>query len=118
MIVIRLQRATKRTSPDPSDSDVDVEDKPTPKDRKAMPSAMSNARLKKGIVMSDDEDEEVPNKSHKKITRSTSDSERSLAAMMDIDDGPLSQTIPNVMLINQQIKLSGRPACPLVAPMM
>jgi DNA polymerase delta subunit 3 len=48
---------------------------------------MSNARVKKGIVMSDDEDE-VPRKSHKKIARSTSDSERSLAAMMDIDDGP------------------------------
>lgn len=83
---VESKRATKRKSPDPSDSDVDVEDKPTPKDRKAMPSAMSNARVKKGVVMSDDEDEEVPSKSHKKITRSTLDSERSLAAMMDIDD--------------------------------
>ncbi|KAG1852744.1 DNA polymerase subunit Cdc27 [Suillus subluteus] len=84
-------RATKRKSPDPSDSDVDVEDKPMPKDRKAMSSAMNNARVKKGVVMSDDEDEEVPSKSHKKITRSTLDSERSLAAMMDIDDGPASR---------------------------
>ncbi|KAG2071181.1 hypothetical protein BDR04DRAFT_1098917 [Suillus decipiens] len=76
----------KRKSPDPLDSDVDDEDKPVPKDRKARLSVMSNARLKKGVVVSDDEDEEVPSKAHKKITRSTSDSERSLAAMMDIDD--------------------------------
>jgi DNA polymerase delta subunit 3 len=82
---VESKRATKRKSPDPSDSDVDVEDKPTPKDRKAMPLA-SNARVKRGVVMSDDEDEEAPSKSHKKITRPTSDSERSLAAMMDIDD--------------------------------
>lgn len=83
---VEPKRATKRKSPDSSDSDVDIEDKPAPKDRKVMPSAMSNARVKRGIVMSDDEDEEVPKKSHKKIARSTSDSERSLAAMMDIDD--------------------------------
>ncbi|KAG2341908.1 hypothetical protein BDR05DRAFT_964981 [Suillus weaverae] len=83
---VEPKRATKRKSPGTSDSDVDVEDKPTPKDRKAMPSAMSNARVKKGVVVSDDEDEQVLSKSHKKITRSTSDSERSLAAMMDIDD--------------------------------
>ncbi|KAG1759461.1 DNA polymerase subunit Cdc27-domain-containing protein [Suillus occidentalis] len=66
--------------------DVDVEDKPAPKDRKVMPSSMSNARVKKGVVVSDDEDEQVPSKVHKNITWSTSDSERSLAAMMDIDD--------------------------------
>ncbi|KAG1843338.1 DNA polymerase subunit Cdc27-domain-containing protein [Suillus subalutaceus] len=68
---VEPKRATKRKSPDPSDSDVDVEDKPSPKDRKAMPSAMSNARVKKAT---------------QKITRSTLDSERSRAAMMDIDD--------------------------------
>ncbi|KIK43144.1 hypothetical protein CY34DRAFT_804148 [Suillus luteus UH-Slu-Lm8-n1] len=83
---VEPKRATKRKSPDSSDSDVDVEDKPAPKDRKVMPSSMSNARVKKGVVVSDDEDEEVPSKVHKKTTRSTSDSERSLAAMMDIDD--------------------------------
>jgi hypothetical protein len=77
----------------------------------------SNARVKRGVVMSDDEDEEAPSKSHKKITRPTSDSERSLAAMMDIDDGSLLQAIPSAMLISRQIKLSGHPACPLVAPM-
>ncbi|KAG2073371.1 hypothetical protein BDR04DRAFT_1094831, partial [Suillus decipiens] len=54
----------------PSDSDVDDEDKPAPKDRKARLSVMSNARVKKGVVH----------------TRPTSDSERSLTAMMDIDD--------------------------------
>ncbi|KAG1804438.1 DNA polymerase subunit Cdc27-domain-containing protein [Suillus subaureus] len=81
---VEPKRAVKRKSPDPSDSDVDVEDKPTLKDRNVMP--MSNARVKKGVVVSDDDDKEVPSKSHKKITRSTSDSERSLAAMMDIDD--------------------------------
>ncbi|KAG1718401.1 DNA polymerase subunit Cdc27-domain-containing protein [Suillus lakei] len=84
-LAVEPKRATKRKSP-VSDSDVDVEDKPTPKDRKAIPSATSNTRVKKGVVMSDDEDEQVPSKSRKEITRSTSDSERSLAAMMDIDD--------------------------------
>ncbi|KAG2125507.1 DNA polymerase subunit Cdc27-domain-containing protein [Suillus clintonianus] len=82
---VKPMRATKRKSPDPSDSDVEVEDKPTPKNRKVIPSATSIARAQKGVIMSDDEDEEVPTKSRKKIVR-TSDSERSLAAMMDIDD--------------------------------
>jgi len=76
--------------PDLSDSDAVVDDQPTLKGRKAIPPATSNARVKKGVVMSDDEDEEVPSKSRrKKITRSTSDSEKRLEAMMDIDDGPL-----------------------------
>ncbi|KAG1905137.1 DNA polymerase subunit Cdc27-domain-containing protein [Suillus fuscotomentosus] len=83
---VEPKRTTKRKSPDPSDSDVDVEHKSTPKDGRVMPSAMNHARVKRGVVVSDDEDEEVPSKLHKNITRSTSDSERSLAAMMDIDD--------------------------------
>ncbi|KAG2355039.1 hypothetical protein BDR07DRAFT_1493718 [Suillus spraguei] len=57
---------------------------------------MSNARVKKGVVVSDDEDEEVTSKAHKTITWLTLDSERSLAAMMDIDDGLLSQTVPKI----------------------
>ncbi|KAG0700166.1 DNA polymerase subunit Cdc27-domain-containing protein [Suillus ampliporus] len=83
---VEPKRATKRKSPDPSDSDADIKVKPTPKDKKAIPPATSNARVKKGVIMSDDEDEEAPIKSRKKITRSTSDTEGSLAAMMDIDD--------------------------------
>ncbi|KAG2141137.1 DNA polymerase subunit Cdc27-domain-containing protein [Suillus bovinus] len=83
-LAVEPKRATKRKSPNPSDSD--VEHKLMPKDRKVMSSATSNARVKRGVVLSDDENEEVPSKSRKNITRSTSDSERSLAAMMDIDD--------------------------------
>jgi hypothetical protein len=41
--------------------------------------------VKNGVIMSDDEAEEIPCKPRRK---KTSDSEISLKAMMDIDDGP------------------------------
>ncbi|OJA15848.1 hypothetical protein AZE42_09897 [Rhizopogon vesiculosus] len=84
--VPELKRVPKRKSPDPSDSDVNVEDQPTLKNQRAAPPATSNARVKNGVIMSDDEDEEIPRKPRR---NKTSNSERSLEAMMDIDDGPL-----------------------------
>ena len=80
--VIDFQRAPKRKSPDPSDSDADIKDQPPLKDGKTNPPITSDAGVK-GVIMSDDE-EEVPRKPRRKYS-----SARSFEAMMDIDDGPL-----------------------------
>ncbi|KAG2062422.1 hypothetical protein BDR04DRAFT_1123949 [Suillus decipiens] len=74
-----------------SNSDVDDKDKSVPKDRKARLSIMSNVRVKRGVVVLDNEDEEVPRKAHKKITH------------------PLSQTIPNTA--NQPVDQVVRVSC-------
>ena len=93
-----LQRGTKRKANPPPTSD--VEDKPElkPKPKETAVSISADVRLRKNRIVSDDEDEdEAPRlqpkakaKAKTKVSKGESalesDAERSLRAMMDIDD--------------------------------
>jgi hypothetical protein len=121
-IIIHLQRGTKRKSTGAllSDSDSDSEEdsappkpqtKPQPKPQsKAPPKApptkeTSSARVKRGVIFSSDEDDEEESAPKKRLQKgkakwvgaSTDDddeAERSLRAMMDVDDGMFYLSYP------------------------
>lgn len=76
-----LQRGTKRKSGVPAREESDEEVKPLKTAPVQVPAASSKAKARRAVLDSDEE-EEAP-----RTTRRSKAASRSLAAMMDIDDG-------------------------------